>query len=104
VQAGAVPWDEVEELVRSGEVKASLADAFEDLPVGPTPRVDDVVTMELRAVRAELDDLRRRTVKGRVRSSLRAGWPMVRRARDRWPGSPISNGADRLNDYVRTKL
>jgi len=104
VRAGAVPWDEVEELVRSGEVKASLADAFEELPVGPTPRVDDVVTMELRAVRAELDDLRRRTVKGRVRSGLRAGWPMVRRARDRWPGSSIGNGADRLNEYVRTRL
>jgi len=62
------------------------------------------VTMELRAVRAELAEMQRRTVKGRVRSGLEAGWPMVRKARDRWPGSRFSVGADRLNEYVKTKL
>src|SRR6478672_2274007 len=51
VRAGAVPWDEVEELVRSGEVKPSLADAFEDVSV-PAGTPDDVVAMELQAVRA----------------------------------------------------
>jgi len=104
VHAGAVPWDEVEELVRSGEVKPSLAEAFEDQSPVPGRAGDDVVTTELQAVRAELDQMRRRTVKGRVRTGLRAGWPVVRRVRDRWPGSPISTGADRLNDYVRSKL
>ena len=104
VRDGAVPWDEVAELVRSGEVKPSLADAFDDVPEGAAPPSGDVVAMELRAVRAELDRLERRSLRGRVRSGLRAGWPVVRRVRDRWPGSPISTGADRLNEYVRTKL
>jgi hypothetical protein len=103
VRDGAVPWDEVDELVRSGEVKPALADAFEDVPAPDAPR-PDVVTLELCAVRAELDRLHRQSVRGRLRRGLRAGWPMVRRVRDRWPGSPISTGADRLNDYVRTKL
>jgi hypothetical protein len=104
VRDGAVPWDEVDELVRSGEVKPSLAEAFEAAPTCPAPGSDDVVAMELRAVRAELERVRRRSLRGRVRTGLRAGWPMVRRVRDRWPGSPIGSGADRLNDYVRSKL
>ena len=105
VLAGAVPWAEVETLVRSGEVKPSLADAFAACAADATPRaVEDAVTMELRAVRAELVEMQRRTLKGRVRSGLEAGWPVVKRARDKWPGSRFSVGADRLNDYVKTKL
>jgi hypothetical protein len=104
VRDGAVPWDEVDELVRSGEVKPSLADAFEDVPDAAAAASGDVVTMELQAVRAELERVRRRSLRGRVRGGLRSGWPVVRRVRDRWPGSPISTGADRLNEYVRSKL
>jgi hypothetical protein len=60
--------------------------------------------MELRATREELAAMRRRTLKGRARRALEAGWPTVRRARDRWPGSRFSVGADRLNEYVKTRL
>jgi hypothetical protein len=109
---GAVPWDEVEELVRSGEVKPSLAEAFEDgdaarasaTALAAARPTDDVVATELRAVRDELRRLQRRTMKGRVRNALKAGWPRVRRVRDRWPSSTFSAGVDRVVQYVDSKL
>jgi hypothetical protein len=108
VRAGAVPRDEVETLVRAGEVKASLLDAFEALDaydgVDAQAPTDDVVSMELRAVREELRRLQGRTMRGRVRNGLKAGWPRVRRVRDRWPGTPFSTGVDRVVQYVDSKL
>jgi len=110
VRAGAVPFDEVDALVRAGEVKPSLLDAFDDLDApmaapATGPRVtDDVVAMELRAVREELRRMQGRTMRGRMRNGLKAGWPRVRRVRDRWPGTPFSAGVDRVVEYVDSKL
>jgi hypothetical protein len=109
VRAGAVPFDEVDALVRAGEVKRSLLDAFDELDPVPAPATgphptNDVVAMELRAVRDELRRLQGRTVRGRVRNGLKAGWPRVRRVRDRWPGTSFSAGVDRVVEYVDSKL
>jgi len=108
VGAGAVPFDEVESLARAGEVKPSLLDDFdvERVQTHASARrpADDVVAMELRAVREELRRMQGRTVRGRMRNGLKAGWPRVRRVRDRWPGSPLSAGVDRVVQYVDSKL
>jgi len=110
VRAGAVPFDEVDALVCAGDVKPSLLDAFNDLDApmdapATGPRVtDDVVAMELRAVREELRRMQGRTMRGRMRNGLKAGWPRVRRVRDRWPGTPFSAGVDRVVEYVDSKL
>jgi hypothetical protein len=105
VRAGAVPWDEVEELVQSGEVKRSLVDAFDeaDADAGATPSTDPVA-VELHAVREQLADVHLRSFRGRVRRGAKATWPLVRRVRDRWPGSPIASCADQMHDLARAKL
>jgi hypothetical protein len=65
------------------------------------PRRPTMSTTEPWAVRDELDRMRRRTV--REVSHEPAAGAVVRRG-DRWPGSPLSSGADRLNSTCGRSL
>ncbi|HLF99938.1 MAG TPA: glycosyltransferase [Acidimicrobiia bacterium] len=80
VAAGAIDPDEVESLVARGEIKASLLEALNDLPVPRFPATS-VADVELDAAFQRLDELEARGAKGKALALLRRLRPRADRVR-----------------------
>jgi hypothetical protein len=103
VAAGAIPPNEVRELSRAGEIKASLVDELDALPTRSFP-ASSAADLELAAAQSRIEALEQRTLKGRVRSMLGRLRPIARRVRENRDRSRSSALLDRASTRIRRVL
>jgi hypothetical protein len=103
VAAGAIVPDEVTRLAKAGEIKPSLVDALAGLPRRRFPTASPA-ELELTAAYARIDDLERRTVKGRSRTALGRLRPLAASLRANANRGGIVAVADRAVSRLRRAL
>jgi hypothetical protein len=103
VAAGAIVPAEVEQLAKAGEIKPAMVDELASLPRRPFP-VASAAEMELAAAFRRLDELQRRTVKGRVHTLYGRARPLVQSLRDNSDRGRLIATADRLVTRLRRAL
>ena len=103
VEAGAVPPEELRELVDAGLVRADLLDVLQHAPARSRTH-SSAAGVALAAAFDRIDELEGRQLRGRIRQAARRVSPIVRRARALGPSNPAGVALDRVAGKVRAFL